>query len=89
VPFVPDTFCAQSLSIVNKRFLTPFCAPAIRTCQSLLNGPIDSEEKLLSMSIEELSPMATKGKKGVKGQKRCQEPFFVSYRQALWKWASS
>jgi hypothetical protein len=55
----------------------------------LLNGPIDSEEKLLSMSIEELSPMATKGKKGVKGQKRCQEPFFVSYRQALWKWASS
>jgi hypothetical protein len=25
----------------------------------LLNGPIDSEEKLLAMSIEELSPMAT------------------------------
>jgi hypothetical protein len=31
----------------------------IRTCQSLLNGPIDSEEKLLAMSIEELSSVAT------------------------------
>jgi hypothetical protein len=31
----------------------------IRTCQSLLNGPTDSEEKLLAMSIEELSSMAT------------------------------
>ena len=31
----------------------------IRTCQSLLNGIIDSEEKLLAMSIDELSSMAT------------------------------
>jgi hypothetical protein len=31
----------------------------IRTCQSLLNGIIDSEEKLLAMSINELSSMAT------------------------------
>lgn len=31
----------------------------IRTCQSLLNGPTDSEETLLAMSIEELSSMAT------------------------------
>ena len=31
----------------------------IRTCESLLNGPSDSEEKLLAMSIGELSSMAT------------------------------
>lgn len=31
----------------------------IRTCQSLLNGAGDSEEKLLTKSIEELSSMAT------------------------------
>jgi hypothetical protein len=31
----------------------------IRTCQSLLTGIIDSEEKLLAMSIDELSSMAT------------------------------
>jgi hypothetical protein len=31
----------------------------IRTCQSLLNGIIDSEERLLAISIDELSPMAT------------------------------
>ncbi len=31
----------------------------IRTCQSLLNEPTDSREKLLAMSMEELSSMAT------------------------------
>ena len=31
----------------------------IRTCQSLLSGAGDSEEKLLTKSIEELSSMAT------------------------------
>ena len=30
----------------------------IRTCQSLLNGPSDSEEELLTKSIEELTSMA-------------------------------
>ena len=32
----------------------------IRTCQSLLNAPSDSEEKLLGKSIEELTSLATK-----------------------------